>query len=520
MATVAGAGALAADACAREGAALPRLTAELVDGLFAVLPRGAVLADPVTTTAAVGEEQLRACVDRLLRHPVVDGVLVILTPEAEPAGDERLIRALTRGGPRRGKPVVLVRTGQRPALRLLSADHDTTVPSYAEVRAAARYLVRAAGPHRAHTVAPCAPALHAPLTRRRAQRPGPFRAPPPGGEGPTGGVPMSLTSERVGRAACHVVRAAVLAPSPHNTQPWAFAVDPHDREVEIHADHGRWLRLTDPGGREMVIACGAALLNTRLAVRSLGFRPVVDILPDVTDAALLARVAFGAHAPATPAELLLAAAMPRRHTHRGPFGPVPVAKELLGDLYEQAHTEGVALQVVDDAKQLELLAERVREAEQHNRADPRRAAELARCVGRHGVPVAACAPHPDRTLLPGRDYLAPALRRDDRVHSRGREAGTGTVVLLSTVRDGPADRLRSGQALQRVLLYAAAHGVTAAFHTQPLEVPGLRAELRARLTAGWFPQVLLRLGRAPATFVAPRRPLSEVFAHTSSPSWR
>ncbi|MFE1841051.1 hypothetical protein [Streptomyces sviceus] len=94
----------------------------------------------------------------------------------------------------------------------------------------------------------------------------------------------------------------------------------------MHADAGRRMALTDPGGREMVIACGAALFSTRIAVRHPGFRPVVDVLPELADQDFLARVGFGAHAATTGDEDLLVRAMPQRHTHRGPLGPEPVAR--------------------------------------------------------------------------------------------------------------------------------------------------------------------------------------------------
>ena len=51
---------------------------------------------------------------------------------------------------------------------------------------------------------------------------------------------------------------------------------------------------TDPIGREMVISCGAALFGLRLAVRSLGYQPVVERLPDPSQPRLLARVSVGA----------------------------------------------------------------------------------------------------------------------------------------------------------------------------------------------------------------------------------
>ncbi|MEV5845318.1 hypothetical protein AB0M32_25440 [Streptomyces sp. NPDC051985] len=328
--------------------------------------------------------------------------------------------------------------------------------------------------------------------------------------------PHPHPSRSPGHAALHLVRAAALAPSPHNIQPWFFAEEGRDRGFEVHADPGRRLLLTDPGGRQAVLACGAALFNVRVAVRQLGFRPVVDVLPVPGRPGFLARVGFGAHAGATRREERMARAIGHRRTHRGRFASWAMPEYLLDDLRAQARAEGAELQPVDSPDRLELLADLVRTAEDRHRVDPGHAAELARCVGARGLPAEACLGHPDLTLLAGRDYLGLAHRYTVPVPVRSRRAGTGTVFVLSTPGDGRADWLRAGQALQRVLLDAAARDVMAAFHTQPLELPAMRAEVRAWFTPGRFPQVVLRLGHAAPAPRLPRRPLGSLLVPESA----
>ncbi len=138
-----GAGVLAADACAEAGLSLPPPTPRLVDDLLAVLPEGAAVGNPVDATAAVTEEELANCVDRIMRHSGVDAVLVALVPTAVAVatGDD-LVRALTRGPARRAKPVAVIRLEQALPVELLPADGGT-VPSYAEPQAAARALAHA-----------------------------------------------------------------------------------------------------------------------------------------------------------------------------------------------------------------------------------------------------------------------------------------------------------------------------------------------------------------------------------------
>ncbi|SFE27496.1 bifunctional acetate--CoA ligase family protein/GNAT family N-acetyltransferase [Streptomyces mirabilis] len=143
-----GAGVLAADACAEAGLTLPTPTPELVDDLLAVLPEGAAIGNPVDATAAVTEEQLGDCVDRIMRHAGVDAVLVALVPTAVAAatGDD-LVRALTSATGQRIKPVAVVRLEQALPVELLPTTDGRAVPAYAEPQAAARALAHAA--HRA-----------------------------------------------------------------------------------------------------------------------------------------------------------------------------------------------------------------------------------------------------------------------------------------------------------------------------------------------------------------------------------
>ncbi|MFI8191505.1 GNAT family N-acetyltransferase [Streptomyces sp. NPDC085946] len=139
-----GAGVLAADACAEAGLSLPALPPSLVEDLLAVLPAGAGTANPVDTTAAVSEEQLRACLDRLAAYDGVDAVVVALVPTAVAAATgDVLVRALTDAPGRRCRTVAAVLLDQEVPVRLLPSGTGR-VPAYADPQAAARSLAHAA----------------------------------------------------------------------------------------------------------------------------------------------------------------------------------------------------------------------------------------------------------------------------------------------------------------------------------------------------------------------------------------
>src|SRR6516162_7719109 len=151
-----------------------------------------------------------------------------------------------------------------------------------------------------------------------------------------------------------LIATAARAPSVHNTQPWRFRVG--EFAIELYADTRRKLR-ADPIGREMLISCGAALFGLRLAVRSLGYLPLVELLPDPAQLRLLARVRLGAAAPMTARERQMIEAVPHRHTHRGPFDPGPLPAGLFAGLQHDAVAEGATLAPVDTGLAYRQLAD-------------------------------------------------------------------------------------------------------------------------------------------------------------------
>ncbi|MFI6494414.1 Acg family FMN-binding oxidoreductase [Streptomyces sp. NPDC050564] len=331
---------------------------------------------------------------------------------------------------------------------------------------------------------------------------------------------MTVVGVRPSHASSYLVRAAVTAPSVYNTQPWAFVAEEQDKGIELHADLTRRLPLTDPYGREAVISCGAALFNVRLAMRHLGFTPVVRPFPHPQDSSFLAQVTWGAYGRPSHDEQRMYGALRRRQTVCGPFLAQPLPSSLIDELREQARREGATLHCLDDTTSRQHLAELVRAGEDARRTDPGYAAEQSRWTWgiapprTDGVPADADVMRPDCTSLVGRDYLG--LTRMFPAPPRRWPARTGPVAVMSTDRDDRPDWLRAGQALERVLLYAAAHGVMAAFHTQPLELPPLKAQIRRTLTMGEFPQMILRLGYPPCIRPLPRRPVEEVLTTRDS----
>ena len=120
-----------------------------------------------------------------------------------------------------------------------------------------------------------------------------------------------------------LVRAAILAASPHNTQPWLFKIT--DSSIELHIDTQRNVGALDPYLREEHIGIGCALENLMLAAPANGYAAIATLQPRKLEGILadprprlVARVDL-ASGKRDESELYMA--IPRRHTNRGPYDP-------------------------------------------------------------------------------------------------------------------------------------------------------------------------------------------------------
>jgi len=308
--------------------------------------------------------------------------------------------------------------------------------------------------------------------------------------------PPLPTAEDVVR---YVVATAVWAPSVHNTQPWRFSAD--GQEICLHADPVRQLAVADPDGREMLISCGAALFTARLAVRSMGYIPEAAVLPNPSEPTFVARVSWRQRAPATEYEQRLVRHVRQRRTHRGGFDALPISPDLLSALRDGAARDGATLRIMPETGR-RVLAAAVQAAERAFRLDSARVQELASWAPPPGSPRSDGVP--PTSYAAGPEHTNPDYPARDFAHGHGWglplfspapwPRSAGTVALLTTADDRPLDWINAGHALQRLLLIASTCGVASALHSQPLELPLLREDIRTRLSGGGYPQLVLRLG--------------------------
>jgi nitroreductase len=298
------------------------------------------------------------------------------------------------------------------------------------------------------------------------------------------------------------VRAATLAPSIHNTQPWQFHI--RDGGVDVYADWRRRLDVIDPNGRQLTISLGAAIMNLRLAVRQRGSESVVRVAAGSDASPLVATVDLSGPAGPDPVLDGLAGSMPRRHTNRQPFTPDPVPGTAARELVVAAELEGASLDVASDSARARIVRlVHAAEAQLHDEGVfPAALPDWTRSRhGHHGRGAWHAA-----EAVPLRDFGMMTPQRRGPVDL---DETYPTILVLSTEGDSRPDWVRAGQALERVWLTAIAQGLAIAPMSQPLEIPRLRSEVTGSDPAR-HAQVLLLVGYAPPTAATPRRDVSDV----------
>lgn len=300
-----------------------------------------------------------------------------------------------------------------------------------------------------------------------------------------------------------IVKLACRAPSLHNSQPWRWVVD--NTALQLFADHTRIGHRTDSAGREVILSCGVALDHLQVAAAAAGWATSVERFPEPHDQDHLASIAFRRTESVTDHDRALGESIGARRTDRLAFAapePWAVFDHLLHSVVDGTVAK---LDVIDDQGR-PALANASRRSEENRSGDETYQTELewwTECSGPDdGIPFSATASVDEadrvdvaRTFpLHGWGNRRPQLDRD---HSK--------ILVLSTYDDSRENTLRCGEVLSRVLLECTAAGFATCTLTHMIEVHASREMIRTITGRHAEPQVLIRVGRAPAIDPPPDR---------------
>ena len=133
---------------------------------------------------------------------------------------------------------------------------------------------------------------------------------------------------------------AILAPNPHNRQPWLVDLAKAD-EISIWRDKAKNLPETDPFDRQLTIGMGCFLEQLSIAASQTGHRVDFDLFPAGEDGPVaVARFAEGA-AP----DPLFAHVLARRSA-KEPFAETPVAPDPALTTLADVHTDPALVETV------------------------------------------------------------------------------------------------------------------------------------------------------------------------------
>jgi hypothetical protein len=323
-----------------------------------------------------------------------------------------------------------------------------------------------------------------------------------------------------------LINYAVLAPSSHNTQPWSFKIV--NDAIELYADKTRALPIADPDYRELIISCGAALFDLRIAIRHFGYRDVVEILPDRDNIDLLARISLGSRRIVKLEENFLFRAIARRSTNRQDFDDCQLPDSLILELESATRSEGSWLQIMTEvipkASRQEII-NLIDKGDRLQMADPLFRQELAHWIHTNNNPSHDGIPLHGQGINHNLDALAPLISWTIRSFNLGESQSAKdcklasqapVLMLISSENDNPQAWIETGEALAHLLLRARIDDVWASFFNQPIQIPQLRSRLQTLFPEHGYPQIMLRLGYAKEAGITPRRSVDEVLSEVRS----
>jgi hypothetical protein len=318
---------------------------------------------------------------------------------------------------------------------------------------------------------------------------------------------------------------AVLAPNPHNRQPWLVRLDGTD-SLTLYCELDRRLPQTDPFDRQITIGLGAFLEILSMAAAEHGWRAEVAAFPQGEphprlDRRPVARVRFSKDGGIGKDALF--GWTQQRRTNRNVYDSRSVAAAMLGQVTGAARQASMG-STNDPArgKALSSLAIAALATEMGLRRTARETVDALRVgkaeIDRRPDGIALAGPIVEGAyelgLFSPDDLLDPhsSLSERERADEREQIGSSAAFAWLVTEGNGRADQIVAGRDYLRFCLAATAAGLSMQPLSQALqEYPEMAGHYRAMrrelgIGEGETLQMFVRLGYGPTIEPAPRWP--------------
>jgi hypothetical protein len=317
---------------------------------------------------------------------------------------------------------------------------------------------------------------------------------------------------------------AILAPNPHNRQPWLVELV-SDTEAILYCDADRHLEITDPWDRQITIGLGCFLEALALASTHNGYNSNIDIFPQGADEHLLdARpVAHIRLNKATSQPEPLFAQLTERRTDRGSYSSRPPSQDQLDAILKSSGS--LATGSLDTARLQEIIqiCEAAARVEFLTPYTNEESVSLMR-IGRKQI-----KENPDGITLEGpviellnltgsispdalRDQTSASFKQGLKMYIDAVQTSAG-FVWITTPDNSREQQIAAGRAYIRANLQATAQGLSMHPLSQALqEYPEMEKHLRdIHQVLGINPphrlQMLARIGYGRSQTQSPRWPL-------------
>lgn len=311
-----------------------------------------------------------------------------------------------------------------------------------------------------------------------------------------------------------LLRYAILAPSAHNTQPWAFRVERN--HIRVLADDSRALTVSDPTRRELIVSLGACVANLLVAAEHFGFRASIEEFPKADPQAAVELALVADLSVRTPDGDRLFAAIVKRRANRTLYEQRSISPEILMKLRSVGSSGPAQLTLIDSGETIRALAELTARGVVMGLGTAPSRQELSHWVRTNftkrpdGIPgFSVGIPDVPSLLGPFLVTLSPIARAEAKKR-RAQVESSPVVCVISTPENDRRDWLHAGMALERVWLAATAEGLRVGILAAAIEAGDLCRELQRTLGTERRPQAFFRVGYGPDDpHPTPRRPLAD-----------